>query len=130
MCKMMPYSQRLSRAGLGDPHHVPAAQSHREALSLDRCRLLKVLSHQHVQHILCQRTRDKINAMRFIKAQLCGQSRHVMALLTRKLCLVETSEGLGAAGASDGDLLLPAKLFHVVLDMTEEEKHIYCEAPC
>ena len=50
------YSQCLSRAGLGDPHHVPATQSHREALRLDRRRLLEVLVHQHINYILCKKT--------------------------------------------------------------------------
>lgn len=51
-----PYSQCLSRAGLCDPHHVPAAQGHREALRLDRRRLLEVLVHQHINYILCKKT--------------------------------------------------------------------------
>lgn len=48
------YSQGLSRASLGNPHHVPATQRHREALRLDCCWLLEVLLHQHIHHILCQ----------------------------------------------------------------------------
>lgn len=49
------YSQRLSGARLCNPHHVPAAQGHRETLRLDRCWLLEVLLHQHIHHILCQK---------------------------------------------------------------------------
>lgn len=52
---LKPYSQRLPRAGLGNPNHVPAAQGHREALSLDRCRLFEILLHQHIHYILCQK---------------------------------------------------------------------------
>lgn len=55
MMARQPYSQCLSRASLCNPHQVPAAQGHREALRLDRCWLLEVLLHQHVHHILCHK---------------------------------------------------------------------------
>lgn len=37
------------------------------------------------------------------------------ASLTRKLCLMKTSDGLWTASASDGDLLLSAKIIDVIL---------------
>lgn len=36
-------------------------------------------------------------------------------MLTGKLCLMEAGDRLGAAGASDGDLLLPAVVLHIIL---------------
>lgn len=36
-------------------------------------------------------------------------------LLTWEACLVEGSDWLGAARSPDGDLLLPAKFFYIIL---------------